>query len=112
MALLGGILGKVVAIGLLLVVLVVGFAVFAYATDYGVKAEVQDKQCSISPPFIVVKLKTFGNVDEVPVQAQQCFLMDRGNFVVYHIRTQHAVVYDREGGRCIYDSVTIVCQST
>lgn len=93
----------------LVVLLVVGagaFGVFAYATDYGVEATVSKKECSSVPPKVTVTTKALSIVHTVDVTDQQCFVIKQGNFVKYHIRSERTIVYEKEGGRCVYDSVS------
>lgn len=90
----------------LLVVLAGAFGVFAYATDYGVEASVTKRECSLTPPKLTVTTKTLSIVHTVDVTENQCVLVREGNFVVYHIRTERTIIYDKEGGRCIYDSAS------
>lgn len=106
MAFLGGLVGKLVAVavGLLLLAGVAGVAL--YASDYGVEATVVEKDCA-GGPLIVVKLELTGGHRTVPLDnQQQCAIIEIGNFVEYHVRTGHTRVYEKEGGKCVYDSQT------
>lgn len=109
MALLSSLVGKIIGLAILLVVVVVVLAVGAYAVDYGVEATVTDTNCGASPPSVEVRTKLLGTAHQVPVSPNQCLAIQRGNFVVYHVRSERATIYEREGGRCIYDSVTTSC---
>ncbi len=106
MALLGGLIGKIVglAVALVLLVLVVGTAM--YASDYGAEANVTGKDCNANPPTVDVKTKLFGVKRTVDVERQQCFIIEQGNFVVFRIRSAHTTIYEFEGGKCIYDTKT------
>lgn len=94
----------VIGLAILLVVLAGGFGVYAYATDYPVEATVKNKDCDLATPVVTVQTKSFGITHSVEVGANQCNLIHPGNYVIYHLRTQRTIVYDREGGRCLYDS--------
>lgn len=103
---LGSLMGKIVAVavGLLLLLVVVGVALFA--SDYGAEATVTGKNCQANPPTVDVETKLFGVDRTVEVAKQQCFIIEKGNFVVYRIRTGQTTIYEAEGGKCIYDTVT------
>lgn len=109
MALLTSLVGKLIGLAILLVVVVVVLGVGAYALDYGVEATVTNTDCGASPPMVEVRTKLLGTTHDVPVSSNQCFAIQRGNFVVYHIRTERATIYDREGGRCLYDTESTTC---
>lgn len=113
MALLGGIVGKILGLVLLVVVLLVATGVFLYATDYPVAAEVTEKDCEAIPnPVVTVKTKLGGLTEKVLITATECFVIQRGHFVEYHIRSERTIIYDKDpalGGRCVYDTATKIC---
>lgn len=95
------------AIGLLVLVLVVVGAVL-YASDYAVEANVKDKQCrsALGGNFVVIQTKALAidyTVTDIP--DYQCGLVNAGNYVKYHLRSERTSIYASEGGTCIYDSV-------
>jgi len=102
-------LGLIVALGA-----VVGIV---YATDYGVQATVVGKDCGssggssgggifpVSGPSVTVKTKMAGLRHTQSLPAEQCGIVQVGNFVIYHIRSGRTSLYQSEGGTCIYDSV-------
>ena len=103
-----GLLGLVASVVGLLVAGVGGTVGYLYATDARVDATVTDKDCVLD--VIAVKTKAFSldhKVHDVP--AQECAVIQVGNFVQYHIRSAHTTVYSSEGGVCLYDSITIQC---
>lgn len=102
----GGLVGKIVAVvvGVLLLLVVVGVAL--YTSDYAARADVTGKDCQARPPTVDVTTRLFGVDRTVEVAQQECFLMEKGNFVVYRIRTGQTTIYEFEGGKCIYDTVT------
>jgi hypothetical protein len=115
MALLGGIVGKILGLVLLVLVLVVATGVFLYATDYPVKAEVVEKECQPvppDPPSVTVKTRLGRLSETVPVTATECLVIQAGNFVEYHIRSERTIIYERDpslGGRCVYDTASKIC---
>jgi hypothetical protein len=109
-----GLLSLRIALGLLVAV-VAGGAIL-YATDYGLEADVVGKDCSgtgggapgsplpLGSPSVTVKTKLGGLRHTQSLPAQQCAVVQVGNFVVYHVRSARTSVYQAEGGSCIYDS--------
>lgn len=100
-----GAIGLLATIALVAVVGVVGTGAVLYATDYALRADVQDKECNASLNIISVKTRLFGidhDVEGVP--QHECGLIQVGDEVEYHIRTKHTTVY--RDGECFYDSVT------
>lgn len=111
MALLGGIAGKLLGLVLLVVVLVVATGFFLYATDYAVEAHVVDKTCQ-GGPSVTVETRIGGLTETVPVTTTECLVIQLGNYVHYHIRSQRTVIYEKDpavGGRCVYDTSSIAC---
>ncbi|MBI2078258.1 MAG: hypothetical protein HYT80_07820 [Euryarchaeota archaeon] len=109
MAFLGGLVGKLIGLAVLLVVLVLGIGIWAYASDYAVEATVTKKDCAAAKPVVFVKTKMFGIEDSTEVSGHECGIIQVGNFVRYHLRTQRTIVYQAEGGTCVYDSATGLC---
>ena len=111
-----GLVGVVVGLVVLAVVGVGGTAVYLYATDYAMKADVQDTSCAgplADDQLNVVTVKTdlFGmDHDVAGVPDRECTLLSPGDRVVYHVRTKHTILYDAEGN-CLYDSVNGFCGS-
>jgi hypothetical protein len=103
MALLGSLIGKLIALAVLLVVLVGVAAGLAYATDAPVDATVTDKSCGQANTVTVVT-KIGGITHTVEVDGQQCFIIQKGNFVQYHIRSERTLIYEKEGGSCLWDT--------
>ena len=78
----------------------------AYIADYGLEGTVVEKRC----PSLTVETKLLGirhTKDDVPLL--QCGAIQVGNFVVYHIRSGRTLVYQSEGGRCLFDSDRGAC---
>jgi len=109
MAFLGGLIGKLIGLAVLLIVGVLAVGVWAYASDYAVEATVTKKECTSAPAQIFVKTKLFGIEDSTEVTVQQCQIIQVGNFVEYHLRTQRTTIFQSEGGECVYDSSTGLC---
>lgn len=109
--------GVLVTVALCLVGAAAGTAGYLYATDYVLKADVKDTLClgPLQPDdanVVSVKTRAFGLGHDVKgIPDDECRLLAKGNFVEYHIRTKHTTLYEREGGKCIYDSLTgVLCQ--
>lgn len=87
--------------------LVIGFAAggIAYAMDAPLEATIIDKECNLGGSEATVRTKLFGVQTAVEVEYDQCLVISDGNFVQYHIRTEHTKIYEREGGACIWDTV-------
>lgn len=97
-------------VGLVVVLAAIGGTM--YASDFAIEATVVDTECGFlgGTREITVKTKLFGiehTLEDVP--EEQCTTVREGNFAVYHIRSGHTTLYDREGGNCLYDSETVVC---
>ena len=97
---------------------IVGTGAYLYATDYVLKADVQDTLClgPLQPDdanVVSVKTRVLGLDHDVKgIPDQQCQLLSEGNYVEYHVRSRHTTLYEEEGGRCIYDSLTgVLCQA-
>ena len=103
------VLGTVLRVAVLVVAAVVVLVVFLFATDYGLAATVTKRDCAANPPAVTVTTKTFGITHAMPVTSEQCGVIRQGNYVVYHVRSQHTIIYEHQGGRCMYDTNTMVC---
>lgn len=85
-------------------VVVVGGGGFLYITDYQLDATVTGTDCAHQSIDVQTKqLNIKHTMTDVPTQ--QCAALHPGNFVQYHVRTKHTVVFNVEGGKCIYDSL-------
>ena len=112
MALLGGLVGKILGLVLLVVVLLIATVIFLYATDYAVEAEVTEKNCERVPTTVTVQTRMGGLTETVPVTSTECLVIQPGNFVEYHIRSERTIIYERDpslGGRCVYDTAGRIC---
>ncbi len=116
-----GWIGLTVKIVLGVIAALVGLAGLAYASDYGVQATVQETHCAggtnpffpnvlaATDSFVVVGTQFFGT-HSFGLDRDACVALRPANFVVYHIRTGHTIVYqDSSMHACIYDSNTGVC---
>lgn len=79
----GGILGTMVLVGGLL-----------YVTDYGVEATIVSKAC----PEVTVETHVGGIEVTQEVDQSQCTAVQRGDVVVYHIRTGDLEYHPKGGG--------------
>lgn len=106
----------------ILALLVVGGAIlfggavaYLYAKDQGFGAHVTGKSCKgplASDSANRVDLRTtFLSIDRsvYDVPDGPCALIGEGNFVEHHIRSRHTIIYESEGGDCIYDSQRGAC---
>ena len=110
--------GVIAIVALVLVGGTVATGGYLYATDYTLKADVQDKLClgPLAPDdgnTVSVKTRLLGlGHDVTGIPDQQCQLLSEGNYVEYRIRSRHTTLYEKEGGKCIYDTVTgILCDA-
>jgi hypothetical protein len=91
--------------------LIVGGLVLAgvlyYLSDPPLAADVEDKQCGIGGGALVVETRLFGIRHTAPVDMMECGVVPLGAYVVYHVRSKHTIVYETEGGRCIWDSARL-----
>ena len=105
--------GHVIPVRRLLVLVVVGALAFVilggvifFASDRAVAADVVEKHCSIvGDGDVVVVTRTFGLRHTAHVGGGSCLSVPVGAYVIYHIRSGHTTVYEKPGGRCIWDSV-------
>lgn len=99
---------KLVILGVVgLVVLLGGIGGIYYATDGAVDATVTDKQCGFNGGTVTV-------VTEFPipgiehtlqdVPSNQCSVINKGNFVRYHLQSERTSIWQSEGGACVYDT--------
>lgn len=97
--------------GLLLLVLVAGGVVgFAYASDEAVDADVVSKQCGLfGPNTVKVRTRLMGLEYEAKVDYPTCHGLPGTAFIQYHVRSGRTVVYEREGGRCLFDTAHTIC---
>ncbi len=79
----GGILGSLVLVGGLL-----------YVVDYGVEATIVAKSC----PDVTVETHVGGIEVTQRVRQSQCTAVQRGDVVVYHIRTGDLEYHPKGGG--------------
>ncbi len=106
-------------VGLAAVLAAVGATL--YATDFPVEATIIDKSCASSGggggifpaaarSSVTIRTKLFGIEHTLTeFDDNQCRALragEDGNFVVYHIQSERTILYEREGGSCIYDSAT------
>jgi hypothetical protein len=99
-----GLVGALAAIVGVLVAGTAGTAGYLYATDYGLKADIEHTDCPLQ--VVSVKTHSFGihhDVSGIPLQ--QCNLLRPGDHVTYHVRSRHTILYSSDG-QCVYDSAT------
>jgi uncharacterized protein YabE (DUF348 family) len=97
------------AVGLLLLVLG-GAATVFYATDQAVAADVTGKSCNpVGGSAVTAKTRIFGHVQTVGVDYASCRIVPVGAYVLYHVRSERTIVFEVQGGNCIWDSATGPC---
>lgn len=118
-----------IALGLVVVVAVVG--TIAYAMDAPIEATVAETKCAggsrnpFFPPLaasvepaptqqkdssVDVKTRLLGITHTVALDRTTCLALRPDNFVVYHMRSGHTILYeDGSKSDCLYDSETGVC---
>jgi hypothetical protein len=106
-------LGLIALILVAVVGLVVLLGVVAggyYATDGAVTATVTGKDCgSITSSTGSVDIRTGFPVPGIPhtipdMPRDKCQLVQAGNFVQYHLRSERTSIWASEGGACIWDT--------
>jgi len=98
----------VVAAVLLAVLVLAAVGIVLYANDFAVEAQVKDKQCrsALGGNFVTVQTKLLAiDYTLTGIPDYQCGLVNSGNYVQYHLRSERTSIYASEGGACIYDSV-------
>lgn len=116
-----GLIFKIIAGVVGLVVLIAAIGGILYVTDTPVEATVIEKDCDAnitngnSNSRITVLTKfpvpgieyTLQDFDD-----DKCSLLragENGNYAVYHLKSERVIFYEREGGACLYDSDGVVC---
>lgn len=104
-----------------LIVLVAAIGGIMYMTDTAVEATIVDKDCAggvigggagsqvtvktkFPIPGIETTIKEFDD--------RTCSILragEDGNYVKFHVKSERTIMYEREGGACIYDSDGVVC---
>jgi hypothetical protein len=98
-----------VALGLVGLVAIAGG--IAYAADAPVDATITDKSCAGTSSTVTVVTDMFGIEHTLEMAPDKCAAIQKGNFVRYHLRSQHTIIYASKGGACLFDSETIACKS-
>jgi hypothetical protein len=102
-----------------LIVLVAAAGGIMYMNDTAIGATVIDKDCTASPigassqvtvktkfpiPGIEHTIKEFDNAVCNGLRAG-----DNGNFAEYYVKSERTIMYEREGGACLFDSDGVKC---
>jgi len=96
----------IVGIVLGVVILAVGVA---YAADAPLDATIKQKNCTASQPTVTIVTDLFGITHALKMTHDKCSAIQNGNYVRYHLRSEHTQIYSTKGGACVFDSVTIAC---
>lgn len=79
----------------------------AYVADYGVDAKVTKVERAGGTCTVTVEPKLLPVSHTVTdLDAQTCFVVQEGNAVRYHVRSERTLLFDSDGGPCIYDTKT------
>ena len=104
-------LGRIIRL-VVLVLLVVGvlWALSFYMSDGVVEADVKEKQCSpVGESSLTVKTRWFGIEQTKGLGYMECTGVPVGAYVQYHVKSGRTVVFDRQGGHCLFDNTGEVC---
>jgi len=98
-------LGTVVKVALVVVAVLLLVAGVAYAADYGVGGTVEKKSRDPRTGEYVVHLGLdLGPTFKQALGPDQWNCLREGNYVKYHVRSGHTIIYSEKGGRVLYDS--------
>lgn len=90
---------------LFFVVVLVLVAGLAYASDYGVGGTVEKKGQNAQTGAYYVNLGLdLGPSVKRELEQVQWNCLEEGNYVVYHLRSGHTLIYEKKGGRKLFDS--------
>ena len=81
----------------------------AYAADAPLDATITEKNCAASTATVSIVTDLLGIRHTLDMAHDQCGAIQEGNFVRYHVRSGHTIIYASEGGSCMFDSATIAC---
>lgn len=108
-----GIIAAILAAAVGLVLLVVAMAGAFYLSDMPVGATVTDKSCAIgigarSTLEVTTKFPVPGVTHVITdFDNQQCHGLragDNGNYAEHHLRSGRTILFESQGGACIWDS--------
>jgi hypothetical protein len=97
-------------VGIVLGVVIVAAGV-AYAADAPLEATVEDKNCVSTQPTVSIVTALFGIHHTLEMTHDKCNAIQEGNFVRYHLRSGHTIIFAAKDGLCIFDSITVICSS-
>lgn len=108
--------GRIVLVAAGVLLLVGGFVGALYAADYGIEADVVERHCAGAGPFagvgssggsyVVAQTRMGAFKHRVDLSGEKCAAVPDHGFAVYHIRTGRTILYQSQGGDCIYDSAS------
>ncbi len=100
----GGPLRFTVYLVVAVVVLAAALAGTLWAVDYGVEATVVDKNCALAENTVQVQESVTRIKHTEPIAAEECTLVQEGNFAIYSVRSGRLQIFDREDGNKLWDS--------
>jgi hypothetical protein len=97
-------IGKI--FGVLGALLFVGAAVIGalYVFDAPVGGTVSSKAQCESQGIVGIETDFFGISANADVGVLKCAALQVGNYVKYHVRSEHTIIYSEKGGVCLFDS--------
>lgn len=100
--------GKWILRGVYLVLALVALTVVLgaawYVADGRIDADVENKTCSFGGSSVTVVTRLFDITKVQSIQYQECLMVPQGGYVQYYIRSGRTVIWDSEGGDCIWDT--------
>lgn len=96
--------GRIVGLAIVLVGVVVGAVAIFWLSDGAIEADVVEKDCGLARSTVTVETRWFGIRHTADVDRPQCEVVPQDGFVKYHVRSGRTVIYEAEGGECIWDT--------
>lgn len=100
-------MGRILTILILAVVVLAGAAAIFYFTDQNIDATVKEKHCGATPAqpsSIVAETKMFGFRKILDMDYTECHGIPQDAFVQFYVKSRRLVIFETEGGACLYDS--------
>lgn len=91
---------------------VVGALIFVFAAVIGalyvfdapVGGTVSSKDKCTTEGLVGIETDFFGVTANADVGIGKCAALQVGNYVKYHLRSEHTIIYSEKGGICLFDS--------
>lgn len=75
-----------------------------FVFDAPVGGTVSSKDQCPTEGLVGISTDFFGLKANADVGVAKCAALQVGNYVKYHLRTGHTIIYSEKGGTCLYDS--------